>query len=306
MAAGTRPVAVLVNNTAAALPQRGVPGADAVVECLGDNGVTRLMALYANPAAMPQVGPVQDARDQQLQLALPLNAIIAHIGGNVYTENFFNAYSYQDLDGRYIATTAFAFDSARAPSRTEELCWYTDASLVAAAVASENIPVVGESYPLFSFAQDGKTVALSEGDAPDVGFAFSDSYSAQLQYQADSGTYVRLENGSAPADETSGATESYKNVVILFANIGMKADNHTPDFDFSAGSGYYICGGKYQSIQWKKGTAEQPLVLTDADGKAVTVNTGKCYVAVVGADRAASLRMNVDAPASSSQSTPAA
>ena len=100
----------------------------------------------------------QDARDQQLQLALPLNAIIAHIGGNVYTENFFNAYSYQDLDGRYIATTAFAFDSARAPSRTEELCWYTDASLVAAAVASENIPVVGESYPLFSFAQDGKTV----------------------------------------------------------------------------------------------------------------------------------------------------
>ncbi len=65
--AGRRPVAIMVNNSQASLPQRGVAAADAVVEMVTEGGITRLMALYADMATVPQVGSVRSARDQHLQ-----------------------------------------------------------------------------------------------------------------------------------------------------------------------------------------------------------------------------------------------
>lgn len=305
VAAGTRPVAVMVNNARASLPQRGVSAADAVVEMLTEGGITRLMALYANPASMPTVGSVRSARDQHLQFALPLNAIVVHIGGSVYAENLLNTYSYADVDGRYLGNTAFAFDATRAAGFAEEHCWFTDGALTAAGVSAKGIETTGAGYPLFEFMdyRDAPR-ALADGDAPAVAFSFSNDSPVEFDYDAASGRYLKQAYGAPHTDE-DGTQLSFDNVLVLFAETGLKPDGYCTDFNLVAGSGYYLYGGKYQAVYWYKGNPESPLTLTDLKGNELKVNVGKSYLGVVGYDRAATLQMNVNAAAEAAASTAA-
>ncbi|MEI3014027.1 MAG: DUF3048 domain-containing protein [Ruthenibacterium lactatiformans] len=114
LAAGDRPVAVMVNNAQAALPQRGIGSADAVFEMVTEGGITRLLALYADKDTVPQVGPVRSARNQHLQCAMPLNSVIVHIGTSIYAENLLNQYQYSTINGMYLGPTSFVFDEKRA------------------------------------------------------------------------------------------------------------------------------------------------------------------------------------------------
>ena len=50
VAPGQRPVAIMVNNAQAAMPQRGIGSADAIFEMVTEGGITRMMALYSNAA----------------------------------------------------------------------------------------------------------------------------------------------------------------------------------------------------------------------------------------------------------------
>ena len=61
-AVGKRPVAVMVNNLKAALPQYGVSEADLLFELPVEGGVTRLMALYGDYTAVPQVCSIRSCR----------------------------------------------------------------------------------------------------------------------------------------------------------------------------------------------------------------------------------------------------
>ncbi len=194
VAPGQRPVAIMVNNSQAGMPQRGLGSADAVFEMVTEGGITRMMAMYSDANTIPQVGPVRSARDQHLQFALPLNAIFVHIGSSVYAQNLLNGYKYQDVDGLYLGETAFSFDSERAKSYLQEFCWYTDAGLIAAGIQNQQIATSGAVVPLFQFSKTG--VTLTEQDAPDISFSFSSISTSRLVYDANTQTYLKQANGA--------------------------------------------------------------------------------------------------------------
>ena len=306
--AGTRPAAIMVSNIAQALPQRGIGSADAVLEMETEGGITRLMAFFADPTTVPAIGPVRSARDQHLQFALPLNAVLVHIGTSVYAKNLLNQYAYQDINGLYLGTTAFTLDEERRKTRNQEHCWYTDAALISAGMTQNGIVPTGAKNTLLNFAEQGKTVTLDSGDAPHVRFMASNTTEVQMVYDAASGTYLKQEYGAAQVDEATGAQLSYKNVFVLFAKVTLKPDGNCTDFALTSGEGYYFCGGKYQKIRWKKGDVTEPLQILDEKGKAFDVNTGKSYIAVVREELESELKpdMNAVAPAASSASAPAA
>ncbi|MEG1380913.1 MAG: DUF3048 domain-containing protein [Ruthenibacterium sp.] len=313
--AGQRPVAVMINNAHIALPQRGISSADAIFEMVTEGGITRLMALYADYRTMPQVGPVRSVRDQHLQFAIPLNAILVHIGSSVYAENLLNEYHYQDVDGRYLGTSSFWLDTERAKTRGSEHCWSTDATMLAAGMDKQKIGTTGESHPLFSFVKTGAAPMIpGDGDAPDVLFHFSTDNVTQLTFNAADGLYYKKAYGEAQVDELNGTQLSFQNVLVLTAKIGLKPDQYCTDFLLTEGTGYYVYGGKYKKIHWQKGAPEAPLKLTDESGNPVEINTGKSYIAVLGTDQLPTLMMDgvtplippVPAPAPSASAAPAA
>ena len=294
MTAGQRPVAIMVNNAQAAMPQRGIGSADAIFEMVTEGGITRMMALYSNAATIPQVGPVRSARDQHLQFALPMNAIFVHIGSSVYAQNLLNEYQYQDVDGLYLGETAFWFDSERAKTYLQEHCWYTDAALIAAGMETQQISLTGASTPLFCFSD--KKVTLDELDAPDIAFSFSPTSPVRLTYDAGTGTYLKQAYGAPQVDELTGAQLSFDNVILLVAEITLKPDGQCTDFNLSTGTGYYCSGGKAESLTWEKGKADAPLKLYHADGTELEVNCGKSYIAVIGSEQVSTLALNASAP----------
>lgn len=305
---GKRPAAIMVSNIAQALPQRGIGSADAVLEMETEGGITRLMAFFADPASVPNTGPVRSARDQHLQFALPLNAVLVHIGTSIYAKNLLNEYAYQDINGLYLGTTSFALDEERRKTRNQEHCWYTDAALISAGMTQNGIVPDGSKNTLLNFAAPGKTVTLNGGDAPHVRFLASNTTEVQMVYDAASGTYLKTEYSNPIVDEATGAQLSYKNVFVLFAKVTLKPDGNCTDFALTSGTGYYFCGGKYQKIQWKKGDVTEPLQILDENGKEFNVNTGKSYIAVVRRELEKELKpdINAAAPAASSVSAPAA
>ena len=75
------------------------------------------------------------------------------------------------------------------------------------------------------------------------------------------------------------------------ASSGFKDDGVTRDYDMTGGDGLYLSGGGAVQIKWKKGEADQPLQLFDAEGQPLSVRPGRSYIGIWGGFEGQSLRM---------------
>lgn len=308
---GQRPVAVMINNLREALPQSGIAAASVVYEMVTEGGITRLMAVYHSTAELGRVGPVRSTRDQFLQLAIPENFILLHIGSSIYAADLQRTLGYASVDGIYLGTVAFAFDAVRAQGRANEHCFYTGAALADAGIAHEGLPTTGTVNKLFCFVpydQPARTPA--GGPAADAAFSFSEYDGTSLHYDADAGRYFKSEFGDPQMDEATGEQLSYTNVFLLGCDIGLKGDGLCTDFDFTGGKGFYLTRGAWEPVTWTKGAAAERLTVRGADGQELYVNVGTSYVAFVDA-RALKKTLTIDgaspyAPAGSSAGSSAA
>lgn len=288
----TRPVAVMVDNSMAAYPQRGIGSADVIYEMVTEGGITRLMAVYPTIGAVPStgVGPVRSARDQFVQLMLPTNALFVHIGSSIYARNLLNEYSYQDIDGMFLGKLAFLFDTAREAQYGNEHCWFTTGELVQAGLEHYSLSSTGNVPMLFRFSQN-KVTPQGE-DATDIQFHYSEKYNVGFTYDSAAGVYRKSSFGQPHIDSTTGEALQFTNVFILFTEITLKPDGNCTEFNFQTGTGLYISNGKCQTIRWRKGDATENLVLLDADGSELAVNTGKSYVGFVADNEAENIQLS--------------
>ncbi|MEG1153251.1 MAG: DUF3048 domain-containing protein [Ruthenibacterium sp.] len=284
---GVRPLAVMVDNVKAALPQRGLAAADLVYEMVTESGITRLMAVYSNPAEMPAVGPVRSARDQHVQLMLPLGADYLHVGGSTYANEMLAKYRYEtkSLNGM-VQTDVLALDSDRNALTSIEHCWFTSGALYTAAAQNDALDTVAhEVLPAFQFMPyTGAPRVLIDGDAVRVSVRFSSYTNTVFTYDAASNRYRKAQFGADQIDENTGETVSFDNVLILFTDITKYPDGILAQVDYAFGGvGFYVNGGRYEKVRWMKGAPESPLRIVALDGTEtpVSINPGTSYVAMV-------------------------
>lgn len=281
-----RPIAVMINNVRVALPQYGLESADIIYEAVTEGGITRLMALYSDIENISKVGPVRSARDQFVEMMLPLNAIYVHIGSSTSARRMLNFYSYQDIDGIYLGFISFEYDAELAKTKSREHCWFTTKDLIKAGIRQNNIGTKNSFYPAFDFIEYGKGERIpAVGDAGSIVFEYSNYADVAFNYDENTGKYLKSAFGVPHTDAATGNTLSFDNVFIIVADVGIQEENGIlPDFDLSAGTGYYFYKGKYEQITWTKGSPENPLLIYGKDGEILKVNPGKSYVGLL--DRA--------------------
>ena len=278
MTVGQRPVAVMIRAERAGWPQSGIAGADALVEMATQGGDTALMALYANAAGLPQVGPVGPLWDQHLQIAMAVDAICVNIGSTVYAENLLNEKTYQNVDGEYVGTQSFVFMTER-KDYGNEFSWYVNAEGLSAGMAAVGLDAAkGSNVPFLRFAKE--PFAPKGGNAPEVTFQFSEQCPVRLAYDSANGVYLKEAYGEPHKD---GETQlSFHNVLVLFSDTAEKPDDTgAVDYLFGTGKGWYCHGGTYMTVTWEKKSEQAPLELFDESGNPVRVNTGKTYLAFV-------------------------
>ena len=99
--AGTRPVAVMFSNVRSALPQFGISDADLLYEMVVESGITRIMALYADAASIPEIGSIRSTRNSYVDLAMGHDALVVHFGASILCWDYMERLGIRTLDWQF-------------------------------------------------------------------------------------------------------------------------------------------------------------------------------------------------------------
>ncbi len=285
-----KPVAVMLNNIKAAMPQQGNSGADIIYEVLAEGGITRMVAIYLDPSEVGIIGSVRSARQYFWELAQGHDAVYIHAGGS--PEFYDNkaragAFTVDGVRGKYSSASAGMFwrDYDRIPGKqyAMEHTLVTSGEAILNMLNDTGLLTHTEGYTYeMAFADDG-TPAGGQ-DASVITAAFSKK-STVFRYDPESRLY-RVEEYDAPyIDGNSNEQIAVTNVLVLQTSCKVYDDKGRIDVDLTSGGGYFACGGKLIPIRWEKGKAASQLRYFTEDGQPLALGRGKSYVAIIPTNR---------------------
>lgn len=281
-AVGKRPVAVMVSNIKDSLPQWGISDADLVYEAVTEGGITRLMCMYADPDAVPKVGPVRSVREYYPQFSEPFHALFVHFGGSTTGYDALNEYQIEDIDGMIFSGTSFLQDEERLSTGIgREHTFYTNSELLKPAIEKKEFSMAGTCPSAFNFVKPGESAALTGSTVDKATVRFSGYTTAVFEYDYASGKYLKSQYGQPHIDANNQKQIEVSNVVILYSPTSTIEGTYLTRYDLTGGDGYYLSGGKAQEITWSKDAYNTMFEITDTEGNDVTFNTGKTWVCVV-------------------------
>ena len=125
---GNRPVAVMINNIKASLPQYGIYKADIIYEMLVEGGITRMMALYSDYENVPKVCSVRSCRYYFPIFAHGYDAVYFCFGSNLSLATpTLKRIGIDYFDGNeHPNSTVFGRDSDRLKKYSREHTAYVD------------------------------------------------------------------------------------------------------------------------------------------------------------------------------------
>lgn len=287
-AIGKRPVAVMVNNVEAALPQLGISKADIIYEIPVEGDVTRLMALYADYTAVPKICAVRSCRYYFPAYSQGYDAFYVNWGIDDSIADYLEALNLDQYDGMNNAGGLFGRDQDRLNAGYSlEHTGFFDGTRFAEVVQAEGRRTdLNEDKKGTAFQFNGMDEQLKpEGqDCKNVNINFG-AATATLTYDEGSKTYLKQINGKPQMDGTDNTQLAFTNVFVLETDISVRDDIGHKEINWYGGSdyvGYYVSNGGIQKIHWSKEANNENSYLRfyDESGKEIKVNRGKSYIAV--------------------------
>lgn len=289
---GQKPVAIMLNNIKAAMPQQGNSQADIIYEVLAEGGITRMLGIYQDISGLGLVGSIRSARLYYYELALGHDAIFVHAGGSPEFFEKRDAWGMTTVDGvrgyySYASTGLFWRDRERIDGNyyAYEHSLLTSGEALTQVLSGTGLlgaHTEGYTYEM-SFAADGTP---SDGEsALTVTVPFSNYKSTVFRYAEDDGLYSVEQYGEAYIDGNDGTQITVTNVLVLRTECTVVDDAGRITVDLSSGEGWFACGGKLIPITWEKGQRDEQLRYYTADGEPLTLGQGKSYVCIIPLNR---------------------
>ena len=289
---GEKPVAVMLNNLKQALPQQGNSQADIIYEVLAEGGITRMLALYQDPAQAGLIGSVRSARLYFWQLAQGHDAVYIHAGGS---PEFYTAKQNQGavtVDGvngvySYAGNGMFWRDRERVPGQyyAFEHSLLTSGEAITTILAEDGLlgpHKEGYAYEM-TFLPDGTPAGGQAASVITV--PFSNYKTGVFRYDGDAGLYLVEEYGQPYIDGNDGSQVGVTNLLVLQAPSTVVDNAGRLEVDLSGGDGWYACGGRLIPITWTKGGAAEQLRYFTQDGQPLSLGAGKSYVCIIPTSR---------------------
>ena len=296
---GQRPVAITIDNAAASTTQWGLSTASLVLEALtAQQQSTRLCLVYPAVGAVPQVGPVSAGQDLYWRLLVGQQVLPVQRGGGQFDQNYLDYYSLRAVDALEVGTNAFSCET----NWQNVPLWHTSGAEVASVLGSLNLSgALGDhgssASSSASTAEDSSAISAlpallpqakeprlpepGSRDAAQVQINFAPQSTTGFAYDAASGTYGMLRaDGTAQLDANTGAQAQFDNLLVLYSASSLRDDGTTLDYDLSLGGGVWLNGSQLWHITWTQGT-DSTFAFYDADGRPLSIRTGRSYIALV-------------------------
>ena len=294
-----RPIAVMIPNNSAAMPQYGISRASIIYEAPVEGRITRLMAVFEDFDDLDKIGPVRSSRDYFLYVAMGYEAIYCNWGlARPYVEELINRSTVQNISAAVEGINqpaSEAYDRVSRPGYAKEFTGYLfiDGMKKAVDRLGYNWNYDKAYVPPFTFSAEGiraeehyqdkqsATVCYPGGQSGNKGGY--GAYNPYFEYNAQGGLYYRFQNGKAQTDEMNGAQLAVSNVVFQYCH-GEVRDSH----DYLAfgvhgeGNAIVFTGGKVIKGTWKRYNGDAtPAKFYDENGKEVIFNQGKTWVCCI-------------------------
>lgn len=285
-AIGKRPVAVMINNVDASLPQYGISAADVIFEIPVEYDLTRLMALYGDYTQVPEVCSIRSCRYYYPILASGFDAVYVHWGmDETFARSVVNELGIDRVDALEAHYGLLGRDQDRLNSgfALEHTGMFYGPKLPEALESNGVRTDLKEDMQgaAFLFAPEDAEVIPEGEDANTVRVDFGANFST-FMYDAESGEYLKTYQNSPHMDARTNEQLSFENVVVLTTEISTLDELGHKSVDWQGGEdsvGYYISNGTAQSVTWAKADAYSPIQLFDKSGKEIEINRGKTYIA---------------------------
>ena len=268
------------NLLAHTLPQYGINRAGVVYEVPVEGEMNRYMALIEDYDGLERIGSVRSARTCYTYFAREYDAIFAHYGQSTFAKKYLNNVdNINGLDG--IGGTAYY----RTKDRKAPHNAYTSGERVNKAIEKLGYRTgYGDSYEgHFQFARGKEQIVPDSDDAFKVvpGYPMNKPW---FEYQESDGLYHRFQYGSH--HKGNEGLIAVKNIIFQYVEWGHYASTPYLNINVHKGrEGYYFTNGKYQKITWKKDGEFGVTRYYDLDGNEITLNKGKTWICIIGADR---------------------
>jgi hypothetical protein len=287
-AARQHPIAVMIDDHPAAIPQSGFNSAAIVWQAPAEGGVPRYMLIFQDKIA-GTIGPVRSARQYFIEWAAEWRAMYVHAGGSPgalatlrQSGNGSLVWNAEDFrwEGRYLWRIKTRF----APHNV-----YTDGKHLRALAVVLKVPD-GPIRPNWTFRwQSIETDRPATGTVTVVYLQGSSEYE-RITYRYDPLTnrYLRFINGSKrpQVDVANGKVVAPTNVVILRMHFGLLGGPHPEKgrleaSDVGTGPAWISTGGITIKGTWSKASKGAPTRLFGPDGRPVVLNAGQTFVQVM-------------------------
>ena len=280
-----RPVAVMYENTKAALPHRGISSAGLCFEIPVEGAINRILGVFTEYNEVENIGPVRSARDYFIDYAQAVGAVFVHYGGSPQ--------AYSAVKDRVIAN----LDGIN--SKVDSGMFFRDAERKARSGATHSVFAYGakidkliDSFQYRKEVSEDRGTAFSFADsvvtptglsAATISVKYSDYITGTFKYDMQTGLYMRSQFGEPHVDELNGKQVAVTNVAVIFTPCTLiKGDSagRIKVNTVGSGDGYLFTAGGGTKIKWSKADHAAPLVITDESGEEVKLNKGKTWVCV--------------------------
>ncbi len=275
-----RPVAVMIENTKACLPQYGIGNAGIIYECVVEGGITRMMAIFDDYSGLDQIGNIRSSRPYYVYFASEYDAIYMHAGGNPAA---FELIDDKNLVDNINALTVEGSKGSAATYRTgtSEHTLYTNSEGIDIGIdkLGYDMTLPSDYEPHFKFTAEGNNLENGEDcEAFELYYYTNHPY---WIYNEDDGLYYRYEFNQAQVDAITGDQLTAKNIILQNVEwftyqgsqyLGYMLSNNT-------GTGKYITNGKMVDIVWSKdGDTDITHYYYADSGEEIQLNVGQTWI----------------------------
>ena len=279
--AARRPVAVMINNIQASLPQSNITNAQVVYEINVEGGLTRFMALFEDWDEYSQIGTIRSTRPYYVYLSQEWDAVLMHIGQCNWAEELVDSSYVDNVNG--VKDGSFAY--FRLNHKTAPNNCYTSADNIRSAIEyfGYDMTMPEDIVTPFRYAIADETVDMTVSTpATEVHTGISSTQS-WYEYNEEDGLYYRYQFGSAHRDELDRSRQvTARNIIIQYVTHDYYGESAYLNMHIvGSGTGYYITDGQCIPITWSKADNYSPTVFRNEAGNEVIMNPGTTWITLV-------------------------
>ena len=274
-----RPIAVMIDNHKAALPQGGLNNAYMVYEIIVEGGESRLMALFKGQN-LEKIGPVRSSRHYFLDYALENDAIYVHHGQSPQAQSDFSTLGID----RIVADNSKTGWRDKSLNVSSEHTLFTSIEKLNNGLGNKR--TTRNNDLLLNYSVDEIDLSKKEDAkvAGDITIQYSNSYVTSYKYDENNKYYLRSVNGKAHTDYVTKEQYHFKNIITYQVknttlNDGENKGRQNIE-NIGSGEGYYITDGYSIPIKWVKESRKSQTKYYYNDGKEIDVNDGNTFIQI--------------------------